>query len=89
MRGQEGSVRGAGKEEIPITPGVPFGHASRVSSSACELNREAGDKPALVALWLPLEKEGSAKISYIYIDIPGLTMTGNSICFPVQGRLET
>ena len=53
------------------------------------IERQTGDEPALVALWFPLEKEGSAKISYIYIDIPGLTMTGNSICFPVQGRLET
>ena len=58
-------------------------------SRANQIERQTGDEPALVALWFPLEKEGSAKISYIYIDIPGLTMTGNSICLPVQGRLET
>ena len=89
--GDKGSVRGDGKEEIPITPGVSFGHAIRVPSSACELNREAdwGRASSCSAVVPFRKKKGSAKISYICIDIPGLTMTGNSICFPVQGRLET
>ena len=81
-------MRGDGKEEIPITPRTAFGHASRVPFAACELNREADwGRASSCSAVVPFR--GSAKISYIYIDIPGLTMTGNSICLPVQGRLET
>lgn len=53
------------------------------------MKRQTGEEPALVAPWFPLEKEGSAEISYIYVDIPGLTKTGNSICLSVQHHLET
>ena len=37
--GAEGRVGGERVADVPITPRVPFDHASRVPSSACDPNR--------------------------------------------------